>query len=184
MSEAIAGGSVETLQRRPMSWDEYVALPAHPRTEWVDGEAVVTPDPAWRHQRIARKLANAFDAVDGLFGSTSGNIRLPGNRVRIPDAYATTGPAELFVDSPELVVEVLSPSTRSEDLLRKAPEYAAAGIGQFWVVDPDLRTLEVHRLDDGRWELSARFDDARPVGVVAVGDHGVVRIDLRDLLDH
>lgn len=97
--------------------------------------------------------------------------------------YATAGPADLFVDSPELVVEVLSPSTRSEDLLRKAPEYAAAGIGQFWVVDPDARTLEVHRLDDGQWEVCARFDDGAPVGEVAVGDRGVVRIDLLDLLD-
>ena len=172
-----------TLERRRMSWEEYLSLPEHPRTEWVDGEVVVTPDPSWRHQRIARKLANAFDAVDGLYGSTSGNVRLPNNRVRIPDAYATTEPAELFVDRPLLVVEVLSSSTRSEDLLRKGPDYAAAGIRQFWIVDPELRTLEIHRLTAGAWAPLALFDERHTGGDVEIDGHGVVRIDLLDLLD-
>lgn len=174
---------MEALQRIPMSWEEYLATPEHPRHEWVDGVVVVSPDPVWRHQRTARKLANAFDAVPGLFGSTSGNIRLPGNRVRIPDAYATTKPEGLFVEQPVLVVEVLSASTRSEDLLRKPPEYAAAGIEQFWIVDPEHRTLEVHRSVEGRWELLVRLDDATPSGDLAIGDHGTAHIDLLDLLD-
>lgn len=183
MSEAIAGGPVETLERRPMSWEEYLALPEHPRTEFVDGVVVVAPDPTFQHQRVARKLANLFDELDGVFGSTSGNVRLPGNRVRIPDAFATTAPGHLFQERPLLVAEVLSPSTRSEDLLRKGPEYAGAGIEQFWVADPDARTLEVHELVDGAWELVVRFDENQPAGAVAVGDHGTVPIDLLDLLD-
>lgn len=174
---------MEALQRIPMSWEEYLATPEHPRHEWVDGVVVVSPDPVWRHQRVAMKLAMSFEAVDGLFGSISGNIRLPGNRVRIPDAYATTQPEGLFIERPVLVAEVLSPSTRSEDLLRKAPEYAAAGIAQFWTVDPEHRTLEVHALVEGRWEPLAAFDDRTPTGEVAIGRHGVVRVDLLDLLD-
>lgn len=183
MSTLFPGGSVEALQRIPMSWEDYLATPEHPRHEWVDGVVVVSPDPAWRHQRVARKLANAFDRVAGLYGSTSGNIALPGNRIRIPDAYATTRPEGLVVEQPVLVVEVLSPSTRSEDLLHKAPEYAAAGIEQYWLVDPDHRTLEVRTLVEGRWEPLVRLDDATPTGDVAIGDHGVAHIDLLDLLD-
>ena len=174
---------MEALQRIPMSWEEYLATPEHPRHEWVDGMVVVSPDPIWRHQRVAMKLALIFESVEGLYGSISGNIRLPHNRVRIPDAYATTKPEGLFIEQPVLVVEVLSSSTRSEDLLRKAPEYAAAGIEQYWIVDPEHRTLEVQALVEGRWELSARFDDLAPQGTVVIGDHGVVTIDLLDLLD-
>ncbi|WP_370240500.1 Uma2 family endonuclease [Aeromicrobium sp.] len=174
---------VEPLQRIAMSWEQYLATPPHPRHEWVDGVVVVSPDPVWRHQRVARKLANLFDSVDGLYGSTSGNVKLPGNRVRIPDAYATTKPEGLFIERPVLVVEVLSPSTRSEDLLRKAPEYAAAGIEQLWVVDPDARTLEVQRLVDGRWQPHAYLDDTVPSGEIAIGQHGAVTVDLLDLLD-
>lgn len=174
---------METLQRIRMSWEEYLATPAHPRHEWVDGVVVVSPDPGWRHQRISRKLANLFDDVEGLFGSISGNIKLPGNRVRVPDAYATRKPEGVFIEQPVLVVEVLSPSTRTEDLLRKAPEYAAAGISQYWVVDPDDRSLEVHQLADERWALLMRLDEATSLGTVAIGDHGTVTVDLLDLLD-
>ncbi|WP_183095036.1 Uma2 family endonuclease [Nocardioides stalactiti] len=174
---------MEALQRIPMSWEEYLATPEHPRHEWVDGMAVVSPDPVWRHERVARKLANLFDAVDGLYGSSGGNVKLPENRVRIPDALATTQPEGLFIEQPVLVVEVLSPSTRSEDLVRKPPEYAAAGIEQYWIVDPAQRSLEVKQLVDGRWVGLARFDDLTPVGEVAIGDHGVVVVNLLDLLD-
>ncbi|GAA3677557.1 hypothetical protein GCM10022237_41250 [Nocardioides ginsengisoli] len=134
-------------------------------------------------QRVARRLANLFDSVDGLDGSSSGNIRLARNRVRIADAYATTRPEGLFVDDPVLVVEVLSPSTRAEDLLRKPHDYAAAGIGQLWIVDPAQRWLEVRTLVDGSWHTLARFDEARPFGEVAIGEHGVVTVDLLGLLD-
>ena len=177
------GELVETLQRIPMSWEEYLATPEHPRHEWVDGIVVVSPDPIWRHQRISMRLAWQFEQVDGLYGSISGNIKLPGNRVRIPDAYATTKPEGLFIEQPVLVVEVLSRSTRSEDLLRKAPEYAAAGIGQYWIVDPERRTLELLRLVGGTWQTLAVFDDDHPQGSVAIGEFGSVDIDLPGLLD-
>lgn len=183
MSVSVSGVSVEAVQYIPMSWEEYLATPKHPRHEWVDGVVVVSPDPIWRHQRIARRLANLFDQVENLFGSSSGNIKLPGNRVRIPDAYATTQPEGLFIERPVLVVEVLSPSTRTEDLVRKAPEYAAAGISQLWVVDPERRTLEVHHLVDEGWETLVLLDDHRPRAEIAIADHGVVTVDLPDLLD-
>jgi len=58
--------------------------------------------------------------------------------VRVPDVLVFRERVDdtLVTETPLLVVEVLSPSTRSEDTIRKAPEYA--GAGQFWVVDlPD-----------------------------------------------
>jgi Uma2 family endonuclease len=85
-------------------------------------------------------------------------------------------------DTPILVLEVLSPSTRAEDLLRKGPEYAGAGVGQFWVVDPDARSIEVFDNVDGSWEPLLRLDDQQPTGEVAVGDHGVVPLDLVAIL--
>ena len=174
---------VDRVQRIPMSWEQYLETPEHPRHEWVGGVVVVTPEPPWRHQRVAMKLAWLFESVDGLYGSATGNVRLSDDRVRIPDAYATTKPEGLFVENPVLVVEVLSPSTRTEDLRRKAPEYAAAGIGQLWIVDPAQRRLEVRTRVAGDWHTLARFDEARPTGEVAIGEHGVVTIDLLGLLD-
>jgi hypothetical protein len=63
----------------------------------------------------------------------------------------------------------------------ESPEHARAGIGQFWVVDPAHRTLDVHADVDRRWELVLHLDDAGPTGELAVGEH-VVALDLTTLL--
>ena len=78
MSEAIAGGKLSTLERRRMSWENYLALPEHPRTEWVDGEVVVTPGASWPHQRASRRLANHLE-------------------VHLPPEYASAGIAHYWV---------------------------------------------------------------------------------------
>lgn len=186
MSEAIAGGSVATLERRRMSWEDYLALPEYPRAEWVDGEVVMTPLGSVKHQWVSRRLAKHLERhLPDLFVFDAINLKLPHNRLRIPDGAAfesmPTGLAAEVV--PVLVVEVLSPSTRGEDLMRKAPEYASAGIAQYWVVDLEDSSIEVSTNVDGRWEVSVRIDRRTPTGEVVVGEHGTVPLDLDDLLD-
>lgn len=175
-----------TLERRRMSWEDYLALPQHPHAEWVDGEVVVTPSASFAHQRVSRRVANLLEAhLPRLFVVEAVNLRLPGNRVRIPDIVVVPdGDHGVFVETtPVLVVEILSSSTRGEDMMRKGPEYAAAGIEQYWLVDLDDRWLEVSANVDGRWELVARVDEHRPTGEVVVGEHGTVPLDLAHLLD-
>lgn len=186
MSVARAGEVVEALQRIPMSYADYQALPEHPRAEWVDGVVVMSPwGPRPEHQRVSRRLANVLEDALGLDVLESISIALPRNRERLPDVVAFAEPphTELpVVETPVLVIEVLSPSTRSEDLLRKAPEYAEAGIGQYWVVDTDDRTIEVLENVDGRWELVVVIDQRHPTAEVPVRDHGTVRVDLETVL--
>ncbi len=107
-------------------------------------------------------------------------LQLPRNRLRAPDLMVVERrPTTTWVtEPPVLVVEVLSPSTRLEDLVRKSVEYAEGGAGQYWVVDPEARVIEVLRNVDGAWETLLRLDDATTTGEVAVGEHGVVRLDL------
>lgn len=186
MSVALLGEEdVETLERIPMSYEEYLALPERPRHEWVDGVAVVAAAPQPRHQLAVRALAVLLDdelaeliVLDGVA------VALPGDRERIPDITVVTAlPAgRRVVDTPVLVVEVLSQSTRSEDLIRKPPEYLEAGIAHYWVVDVDARSIEVHVNADGLWQLLVTLDDAHPAAEVDVAGHGTVAVDLRDVL--
>jgi hypothetical protein len=113
------------LRRRRMSYDEYLALPESVRAEWVDGEVV--------------------EAV---------GVHLPNKRERIPDIVVVERePDTAYVtDTPVLLVEILSPSTRSEDTLRKSTEYLAAGVGQYWLVDRDHRAIDVLENAGGRLE--------------------------------
>lgn len=85
-------------------------------------------------------------------------------------------------EAPVLVVEVLSPSTRREDSIRKAAEYLEAGISLYWMVDREQRTLTVLGAGAEEWDVLLELDDATPDGSVSIGDHGEVALSLRGVL--
>ncbi|RNL60435.1 Uma2 family endonuclease [Nocardioides marmoriginsengisoli] len=173
------------LQRFRMSWEEYLDLPEKPKAEWVDGEVVVTPPVSADHGYAVLGLGSVLrSALPSLSVVTEVGVRLPRNRLRAPDLMVLDRwPEQKWVTlAPVLVVEVLSPSTRSEDTVRKSAEYAEGRVGQYWMLDPDLRALDVYVNRDGGWDLLLHLDDDDPVGDVVVGDHGTVQLDLRDLL--
>jgi Uma2 family endonuclease len=60
-----------------------------------------------------------------------------------------------FELAPDWVCEILSPSTARIDRVRKLPVYAREGVKHAWLIDPRARTLEVFRLEAGRWLLLA-----------------------------
>jgi Uma2 family endonuclease len=175
----------EEIQRLRMSWEEYLELPERPRTEWVDGEVLVMPPVAQPHGyvvgRLIRLLGNTFPHLE--VGTDIG-VWLPRNRLRGPDVIVTERmTAETWVTEPPiLVAEVLSRSTRSEDTVRKSMEYAEGGIGQYWIVDPDLRTIEVLANHAGAWDVLAHLDDHHPSAEIAVAEHGTVPLDLSAVL--
>lgn len=175
----------EPLRRERMSWEEYLALPEKPRAEWVDGEVVfVMAPPVFGHGDATGRLIMLLGGLfPELYVVPEVYLVLPHNRVRLPDLMLVESrPPDGWVrHSPLLVVEVLSPSTRSEDTIRKSMDYAAGGVGQYWVVDPDLRAIDVWRLVDGEWDLVVRLDDDHPAAEVELA--GVtVPLDLRSIL--
>jgi Uma2 family endonuclease len=64
-----------------------------------------------------------------------------------------------FTLAPDWVCEVVSPGTERLDRTRKLPSYARAGVGHAWLINPLARTLEVLRLEHGRWSLLATHAD-------------------------
>lgn len=175
----------EPLRRVRMSWEEYLALPEWPRAEWVDGEVVqLMAPPVFDHGVAQAQLAALLiPRLPECYLAAEAYLVLPRNRVRLPDLMLVAErPDDGWVrTAPLLVVEILSPSTRSEDTIRKSMEYAEGGAGQYWVVDPDLRAIDLWRNADGEWELLARVDDDHPTAEVELA--GVtVPIDLREIL--
>ena len=74
---------------------------------------------------------------------------------RLPEFPATWRELKVM---PDWVCEILSPSTRSLDLIRKRPAYGAAGIPWLWLIDPLARTLEVFRNRDGEWSVVGAYE--------------------------
>jgi len=60
-----------------------------------------------------------------------------------------------FTLAPDWICEILSPSTSQLDRAQKLAIYAREGVGHAWLIDPDARTLEVLRLENGRWSILA-----------------------------
>lgn len=110
-------------------------------------------------------------------------LQLPRNRVRLPDVMlvAARPQGDAVTDPPLLVVEILSPSTRSEDTIRKSADYARGGVEQYWIVDPELRAIDAWQLVEGEWEQLAHLDDKHPTAEVELA--GVrVPLDLMQIL--
>lgn len=174
----------EPLRRVRMSWEEYLALPDWPRAEWVDGEVVLRMPPGFDHGVAVIRLAALLDPLfpsQYLVGEVF--LRLPRNRVRLPDLMLVNQrpPDDWVSETPVLVIEVLSRSTRSEDTIRKSREYAEKGIGQYWVVDPELHAIDVWRNVDGDWQLVVRLDESDPAAEVEV-DGVTVPLDIASIL--
>ncbi len=177
--------SVEPLlERRRMSREEFDSLPREVRAEYVHGVALMSPPAVHRHQFAAARLVRVLaDALPELFVAHETGLDL-GDSLRIPDvaAFTEVGEEEWGTTAPVLVVEVLSRTTRSEDLLRKPEEYRRAGIGFYWILDrlaPSLTALESG--PDG-WDVVLELDTDNPTGAVQVGEHGTVDLDLATLV--
>ena len=79
---------------------------------------------------------------------------------------------------PELVVEILSPSSYRRDRLEKMEAYRRAGIPHYWILNPNQRTLEVYSLNDGNYaRVAAGWDD----DIVAIPGLPELEIDLSKL---
>jgi Uma2 family endonuclease len=127
--------------------------------ELWDGYAVsMSPSPGYRHQRLALRLLLRLEQALGE-REACGDCQLvyeidwhvdAGTVVR-PDLLILCGepPVDFVKRSPTFIAEVLSPATARKDRTYKRALYESKGVASYLLVDPDLRTLELLRLDPG-----------------------------------
>ncbi|MGD2047408.1 MAG: Uma2 family endonuclease [Gemmatimonadota bacterium] len=144
------------------TYAEFARLPSDTaeRYEVIDGALHVTPSPSTRHQRVVTDLTtllNAFVREHGLGAFYSGpvDVLFQEGDYLTPDAvFVRAGRPELVSDRgiegpPDLVVEVVSPSTGPRDRGIKRDRYRHFGVGEYWIVDPEERTIDVFRDSSG-----------------------------------
>ena len=174
------------LERRRISLEDYLSLPQGMHAEYVDGEVIVSPPASQGHNLVQRWLANAIETglPRGLAVVTEAGWRHAG-RFRIPDiaVFEDKDPGAVYdTRTPILVAEVLSPSTASEDTVRKSGEYQRAGVAHYWILDPTNRTFVAFRNNGHGWDRVIDLDDDHPRGAVEVEGRGEVSVDLKALL--
>ena len=188
---------VSVANGTPCSEREYLHRFHAPHgAEYVDGRIDYLPVASSIHQRVNKFL---FLLVHGYLTATRPNadvqyngqpVRVPdprgGSRFRHPDVVALlegSSPLALAThwDGADLCVEVVSPDDPPRDLVEKRGGYAAAGIPEYWIVDPrdGVRTVTVLSLVGGSYEGEPRGDGEAAESVLLPG----LRFDVTECLD-
>jgi Uma2 family endonuclease len=157
--------SYADLQRWPEDGHQY---------ELYDGEVRVVPSATNRHQLVAQRLYEEFRAFERAHG---GRILMAPSDV-VFNQYNVLQPDLLYFRqtrkhlvqldkptdvSPDLVIEILSPSTSAHDRTRKQAMYARFGVQEYWIVDPADETVEIFVLEHGSYQAAhmvGRYDTA------------------------
>ena len=175
--------------RRPATYDDLLRVPDHLVAEILDGELHTSPRPAPRHADASSGLGGAlrgpFDRGRGGPGGwrilAEPELHLRSDVV-VPDLAGwrrTRLPAlpqeAYFSIAPDWVCEVVSPSTAAIDRVKKLAIYAREHIAHAWLVDPIAHTLEVLRLDAGRWMI---VSTASGLDVVRAEPFDAIELDL------
>ena len=155
---------------RPATLEDLAATPDDGRTyEIIDGEIVVSAAPTFRHQLVLQLLnTQLLEWVRvreaGLVLPAPTDVVLSGGQALQPDLLYIAD------DNPG---EVISPTSRSRDSIVKSMRYARFGVREFWLVDPDLRTMSAFDLVDSLY--IERVADAD--GVLTSGVMDGLRVD-------
>ncbi len=165
---------------RKATYADLVKVPDHLVAEIIDGALETHPRPAPRHAlaefRLGQRIGSPFGDEEG--GGPGGwliliepelhlgdQIVVPDlagwRRERLPDLPQTAW----FELAPDWVCEILSPATARLDRVAKSRIYAKAGVGHYWMVDPDAKTLEAFALQDGQWVVIATLGAGEEVAV-------------------
>jgi len=163
-------GEIEIPQKEVYTYADYALLPEGAPYQLIGGKLVMTPAPTTYHQIISMRLELKFanfvnennlglvlDApIDVYFGEKETYqpdiIFIARDRFHIIEAAMING-------APDLVVEILSPSTGYYDLKKKARTYARHGVKEYWVADPEDKSIEVYKGQEEKFTLNQRIEE-------------------------
>jgi len=165
------------------SYADYLTWLDGKRRELLDGLVhLMSPAPTLKHAKVSRNIfGRMFNYIDKHKGrcqvfSAPFDVRLPRNGEKADrDIYTVVQPDICVVcdeskleergclGAPDLIVEILSPSTRKYDLNDKFNIYEASGVKEYWVVSPDSKDVNVFILQpDGRYDEGTLYELKQP----------------------
>jgi Uma2 family endonuclease len=159
-----------TLARALSARERWAALPEGTRAELIDNELIMSPSPTRYHQSLVLRFARALeDYLDANPNPARGetyiaplDVDISPDYVLQPDVvYLEAAKLEVqgdrIVGTPDLIVEVLSPSNAHHDLVVKKNLYETHGVPEYWILDPETHTVEVLYLaNTGHYQIHQR----------------------------
>ncbi|MBP3950029.1 Uma2 family endonuclease [Bacillus suaedae] len=164
------------------TYEDYLTWPEEESIELMDGVPIaMTPAPSREHQRIVVELVSTFhsylknhpcDVYVAPF-----DVRLGHNPNRDDETYTVVQPdLSIICDqtklddrgckgAPDLIIEVVSPSTASNDYIRKHKIYEKYGVKEYWLVHPSDQLITVFLLEDDGFGKPTYFDKGGTISV-------------------
>lgn len=148
----------------------YEIIDENAKMEFINGEIIFqSPVKMW-HNSAMKYLARLIDVyvdkhqlgyvgIEKLLVSLTRNDYEPDICYFHFDKSLNFDPKQMQFPAPDLVVEVLSESTERNDREIKFQDYAAHGVSEYWIVDPDAETIEQYILDHGDYALHLKSND-------------------------
>jgi Uma2 family endonuclease len=168
-----AAASPVAVPRAKLGYAEYCCYPDDGRRhEIIDGDHYVNPAPSTYHQTVSRRLQHQlYTQIElqgrGVVYNAPVDVQLTDHDIVQPDLVVVLAARTRMITPtkikgvPDLVVEILSPSTASNDLALKRQLYERTGVAEYWIADPDNHTLTQLVLVDGRYADRPTGDEVR-----------------------
>lgn len=168
------------------TYAEYLQWDGPERIELHNGTPVMMSPPSRLHQKIAgeifRQIANYLEGKPCEVYPAPFAVRLFENAGDTPEQISTVYEPDITIvcdrsklddrgckGAPDMVIEVLSPSTARNDRLVKLNQYQRAGVREYWIVSPEERNAQVYVLENGLFHLNEVYTDAM-IGKVSCMD--------------
>jgi len=162
--------AIRDTARRKLTYEDYLLFPDDGlRHEILDGEHYVTNAPSRWHQKAVTNLVYFFmdllrrEPALGEVYTGPFEVLFSKHNVALPDlVFVSRERIGILTEkniegAPDLIIEVLSRSTRQRDETIKSDIYESFGVREYWLVDPKLQTVRVFRETGGRFALSAEL---------------------------
>ena len=163
------------------------------RCELIDGAIhMMTPMPSSAHQDISGEL---FSRLHTFLRGKPCKVFHPPYDVRLnadsgddtvvqPDLFVVCDRSKISQKgckgAPDMVIEILSPSTASRDAILKLNKYLQAGVNEYWIVDPESKNTSVHVLKDGKYVVSVYSE----TDVIPVNTLDGCRINMKEVFEN
>ena len=145
-----------TIVKPKLAYEDYASLPDDERYELIDGELMPMPSPKKIHQRLVLDLSWILRLLEemglGELFIAPFDVILSDFNVVQPDLLFVSRERSYIITednirgAPDLVVEILSPSTADYDRTVKRELYERYGVPEYWLVDPYAKTITILRL--------------------------------------
>lgn len=157
-----------------VSYEEYVKMTeeSENRYEYIDGEIILLASPLYPHQKAIREIYGAFinwfrdKECEPLAAPFDVILYRLGNNEKInsvqPDILVICDRDKIdakgkYMGTPSLVVEVLSNSTRSKDMVQKLDLYMESGVREYWIVNTDSKEIYIHGFAESKIAVTRSF---------------------------